>query len=85
MSGGRLKRKQIEAIFQASICFYLVGIGVLITSVAGLGLNPDDVMINGNVTVDAFNASDAGNATQNFWRSDADQHHSEHRDHLPVA
>ncbi|WTR19343.1 chitobiase/beta-hexosaminidase C-terminal domain-containing protein [Streptomyces sp. NBC_00138] len=39
------------------------------TSVAGLGQNPDDVTINGNITVDAFNASDAGNATQNFWRS----------------
>ncbi|HEX5402706.1 MAG TPA: discoidin domain-containing protein [Pseudonocardiaceae bacterium] len=39
------------------------------TSVQGLGQNPDDVTINGHVTVDAFNASDAGNATQNFWRS----------------
>jgi hypothetical protein len=39
------------------------------TSVAGLGQNPDDVTINGHVTVDAFNSSDAGNATQNFWRS----------------
>lgn len=39
------------------------------TSVAGLGVNPTDVTINGAVTVDAFNASDAGNATQNFWRS----------------
>ncbi|AXI80948.1 hypothetical protein [Peterkaempfera bronchialis] len=39
------------------------------TSVAGLGQNPDDVTINGHVTVDAFNADDAGNATQNFWRS----------------
>jgi len=39
------------------------------TSVAGLGQNPDDVTINGDVTVDAFNASDGGNATQNFWRS----------------
>ncbi len=39
------------------------------TSVAGLGLSPDDVTINGDVTVDAFNASEAGNATQNFWRS----------------
>ena len=39
------------------------------TSVAGLGQNPDDVTINGHVTVDAFNASDQGNATQNFWRS----------------
>ncbi len=38
-------------------------------SVAGIGQNPDDVLINGDVTVDAFNASDAGNATQNFWRS----------------
>src|SRR5688572_9306025 len=38
-------------------------------SVAGLGLNPTDVTINGAVTVDAFNASDAGNATQNFWRA----------------
>ncbi|MEU6773709.1 discoidin domain-containing protein [Streptomyces sp. NPDC046759] len=37
------------------------------TSVSGLGLNPDDTQINGDVTVDAgwFN----GNATQNFWRS----------------
>ncbi|MFF7751722.1 coagulation factor 5/8 type domain-containing protein [Streptomyces sp. NPDC007971] len=37
------------------------------TSVAGLGLSPDDTTINGDVTVDAgwFN----GNATQNFWRS----------------
>ncbi|MEV4316660.1 chitobiase/beta-hexosaminidase C-terminal domain-containing protein [Actinocrispum sp. NPDC049592] len=39
------------------------------TSVAGLGQNPGDVVINGHITVDAFNASDAGNATQNFWRS----------------
>ncbi|GAA1519373.1 discoidin domain-containing protein [Streptomyces albidochromogenes] len=37
------------------------------TSIAGLGLKPDDTTINGDVTVDAgwFN----GNATQNFWRS----------------
>ncbi|MDQ1743581.1 MAG: hypothetical protein QOE23_1920, partial [Pseudonocardiales bacterium] len=39
------------------------------TSVAGLGQDPGGVVINGDVTVDAFNASDAGNATQNFWRS----------------
>ncbi|MDQ1540704.1 MAG: hypothetical protein QOH29_1430, partial [Actinomycetota bacterium] len=39
------------------------------TSVAGLGQNPDQVTINGDVTVDAFNSEDAGNATQNFWRS----------------
>ncbi len=38
-------------------------------SVAGLGQNPDDVTINGDVTVDAFNASDQGVALQNFWRS----------------
>ena len=37
------------------------------TSVIGLGLTPDDTLINGDVTVDAgwFD----GNATQNFWRS----------------
>ncbi|MET7451449.1 discoidin domain-containing protein [Streptomyces sp. NPDC005574] len=37
------------------------------TSISGLGLNPDDTQINGDVTVDAgwFD----GNATQNFWRS----------------
>ncbi|MFJ8083198.1 discoidin domain-containing protein [Streptomyces sp. NPDC096205] len=37
------------------------------TQIAGLGLKPDDTLINGDVTVDAgwFN----GNATQNFWRS----------------
>jgi hypothetical protein len=39
------------------------------TSVAGLGQNPDDVTINGDVTVDAFNPSDNGQALQNFWRS----------------
>jgi hypothetical protein len=37
------------------------------TSIAGLGLKPDDVNINGDVTVDA--GWFAGNATQNFWRS----------------
>ncbi|MEU8566050.1 coagulation factor 5/8 type domain-containing protein [Streptomyces cyaneofuscatus] len=37
------------------------------TSIAGLGLNPNDTTFNGDVTVDAgwFD----GNATQNFWRS----------------
>ncbi|MFF5820217.1 coagulation factor 5/8 type domain-containing protein [[Kitasatospora] papulosa] len=37
------------------------------TSIAGLGLKPDDTTFNGDVTVNAgwFN----GNATQNFWRS----------------
>ncbi|MEU7887880.1 discoidin domain-containing protein [Microbispora bryophytorum] len=37
------------------------------TSIAGLGQSPDNVTINGDITVDAgwFN----GNATQNFWRS----------------
>ncbi|MDH2427166.1 discoidin domain-containing protein [Sphaerisporangium sp. TRM90804] len=37
------------------------------THVAGLGMSPDDVTINGPVMVDAgwFN----GNATQNFWRA----------------
>lgn len=37
------------------------------TSIMGLGLTPDDTLINGDVTVDAgwFD----GNATQNFWRS----------------
>ena len=37
------------------------------TSVIGLGQNPQDVRINGDVTVDA--GWMAGNATQNFWRS----------------
>ncbi|MGH3439059.1 MAG: hypothetical protein ACRDRN_21680 [Sciscionella sp.] len=47
---------------------YSVNVNVgFYTSVAGLGSGPDDVTINGGVTVDAgwFN----GNATQNFWRS----------------
>ncbi|XVS67595.1 chitobiase/beta-hexosaminidase C-terminal domain-containing protein [Actinosynnema sp. CA-299493] len=39
------------------------------TSVAGLGQNPGDVVINGDITVDAFNESDKGVALQNFWRS----------------
>jgi F5/8 type C domain/Putative Ig domain len=37
------------------------------TSIAGLGQNPDDVTINGDVTVDSFDGT--GNATTNFWRS----------------
>ena len=37
------------------------------TSIQGLGQNPDNVTINGDVTVDAFDGT--GNATQNFWRS----------------
>jgi hypothetical protein len=45
--------------FNAQIGFY--------TSIAGLGQNPDDVRINGDVTVDA--GWFGGNATQNFWRS----------------
>jgi fibronectin type 3 domain-containing protein len=37
------------------------------TQVAGLGQDPDDVLINGGVTADA--KWDNGNATRNFWRS----------------
>jgi hypothetical protein len=46
---------------EANVGFY--------TSIAGLGLSPDDVTLNGHITVDAFTADDPGNATQNFWRS----------------
>ncbi len=57
-------------LFKPSTTPYNVGANLgYYTSIAGLGQNPDDVRINGAVTVDAFNASDAGNATQNFWRS----------------
>jgi hypothetical protein len=45
--------------FNAQIGFY--------TSIAGLGQNPGDVRINGDITVDA--GWFQGNATQNFWRS----------------
>ncbi|GIF95917.1 discoidin domain-containing protein [Catellatospora citrea] len=45
--------------FNAQIGFY--------TSIMGLGQNPGDVRINGDVTVDA--GWFQGNATQNFWRS----------------
>ncbi|UWP80580.1 discoidin domain-containing protein [Dactylosporangium fulvum] len=37
------------------------------TSINGLGQNPQDVRINGDITVDA--GWFGGNATQNFWRS----------------
>jgi hypothetical protein len=37
------------------------------TSIQGLGQNPDDVTINGDVTVDSFDGT--GMATDNFWRS----------------
>lgn len=41
------------------------------TTIAGLGLNPGDVVLNNSaVNVDSgWNHGDAGNATQNFWRS----------------
>lgn len=41
------------------------------TTIAGLGLNPGDVVLNNSaVNVDSgWNYGDAGNATQNFWRS----------------
>ena len=45
------------------------------TQVAGLGLSPDDVNLNGHVRVEADwlqqgdNPNNLGNATQNFWRS----------------
>jgi hypothetical protein len=42
------------------------------TSIAGLGLNPDDTTFNGDVTVDAGWMQ--GNATQNFWRSAENLH-----------
>ena len=39
-------------------------------SVQGLGQNPNDVQLNGGVTVDSgWNLGDQTNATQNFWRS----------------
>ncbi|MEU5566181.1 discoidin domain-containing protein [Micromonospora musae] len=37
------------------------------TQVAGLGMSPDDVNLNGHVRVEAFWMN--GNATQNFWRA----------------
>jgi F5/8 type C domain len=37
------------------------------TSISGLGQNPDDVQLHGDITVDAGWMQ--GNATQNFWRS----------------
>ena len=43
------------------------------TTMEGLGLNPDDVRINGNIVVDSgWNYGDTANATQNFWRSAED-------------
>lgn len=40
------------------------------TTLAGLGKNPDDVTITGNINVDSgWNLGDEKNATQNFWRS----------------
>jgi hypothetical protein len=43
---------------------------VFYESIAGLGQNPDDVKITGNVNVDSgWNLGDTSNATQNFWRS----------------
>lgn len=43
------------------------------TTVEGLGLNPDDVQITGNLVVDSgWNYGDTANATQNFWRSAED-------------
>ena len=39
-------------------------------TVEGLGQNPDDVRITGNIDADSgWNLGDTSNATQNFWRS----------------
>jgi hypothetical protein len=39
-------------------------------TVEGLGQNPDDVRITGNIDADSgWNLGDTANATQNFWRS----------------
>ncbi|MET3133220.1 hypothetical protein AAKU55_003510 [Oxalobacteraceae bacterium GrIS 1.11] len=47
---------------QANLAFY--------TAVAGLGRNPDDVDIRGNLSADyGWNYGDSENVTQNFWRS----------------
>ena len=43
---------------------------VFYEQIAGLGQNPDDVKISGNINVDSgWNLGDTSNATQNFWRS----------------
>ncbi|WP_157695487.1 pectate lyase family protein [Nakamurella panacisegetis] len=42
------------------------------TEVAGLGLNPDDVTINGSI--DVYNQGDGSGALDNFWRSLANLH-----------
>lgn len=48
--------------FFANLGFY--------TTVAGLGLNPDDTNLNADLNVDSgWNLGDEKNATQNFWRS----------------
>jgi Alpha-L-arabinofuranosidase B (ABFB) domain/F5/8 type C domain len=48
--------------FFANLGFY--------TTVAGLGLNPDDTSLNADLNVDSgWNLGDERNATQNFWRS----------------
>jgi hypothetical protein len=40
------------------------------TAIVGLGLNPDDVTLQGAINVDSgWNYGDVSNATQNFWRS----------------
>jgi hypothetical protein len=64
----QFSENRVAELFKPGTYAVTVNVGFY-ESVAGLGLNPDDVMINGDVSVDAFNASDAGNATQNFWRS----------------
>jgi F5/8 type C domain len=48
--------------FFANLGFY--------TTLAGLGLNPDDTSLNADLNVDSgWNLGDEKNATQNFWRS----------------
>jgi Alpha-L-arabinofuranosidase B (ABFB) domain/F5/8 type C domain len=48
--------------FFANLGFY--------TTLAGLGLNPDDTSLNADLNVDSgWNFGDVTNATQNFWRS----------------
>ncbi|WP_409292679.1 discoidin domain-containing protein [Peribacillus sp. SCS-37] len=59
-------KERYELLFKPGTYTLNIKVGFY-TSVAGLGKDPGDVVINGGVNVDAkwF----GGNATQNFWRS----------------
>lgn len=67
MESNEFSSEGFALLFKPGVYSVLFDVGFY-THVAGLGLNPDDVLINGGVNVPAYWMPNR-NATCNFWRS----------------